>query len=937
MAKFPLLLVYPRLEDAFEFEDERCIALYDLDAYYKVGNFDDQDSGSWHDASASHTILLSIRYKDIGTDAIQVGYSHDGSTETTETVVTKTNSGEWKWKHYTIATTVKFAHAVYENFENADIKLTCASELFLTNVTLKRNSTKARAVWRIDLSEEITDNDSISDVSGGAPPSTASYVTISNESALSAERALAVGAGLSKADGGAGSSVTLDLADAVAGAGLVISSKILAVGAGNGITVNANDVALASSAAGAGLTYSSGVLAVGAGNGITVNADDVALTTPGTLAVGSSNSASGNHTHAITSSSNPGAAAALLATNSSGVLTLVQLDTDTISDKSGGNLTIAPTGDIVLDPAGNDILPNSNYDLNLGALSKKFLTLHAAELWVETLVAQNTLATIGGRILILPTNILIADAGTGATTLDVKYNNLASGDRIYLEANGSVEFMAVTSGASVITGGYRYSVTRNLDGSGANQWYAGDALANTGTTGNGFIDLYSVRGVKASSEEGPTIAGNVRNSSTYNDWSTVWAIGNLNGLYGYGATTPGAAFGKYVSGQPNLTIDTTNGIRIRNFTTTVGQWDTSGNITVGEVGASKSNVYLTSNKVQLRTNTTVHVELDTAGKIIVGEVANSKARTEISAGVLDIIDRNSGGTDKTKFRVKTDGTILVGTDITAAATTNLVIFTGNQTYNSESVEDGDLLIGDNSSSKANILWDKSAGQLKFRGGTTTQAYIGTDGKIYAGGANVWLDVNGLGLAQGTGTGNSVSWYSGATLVTSISNEVNGSYNSSVWTIDSVGGTVNSTWEVYAEGTDSTSANVILVGAGVAGFSRFEVGNASLVSAGDLHLQADAYAPSGGTKNNVSTFRTSHLEADPSGNITITGFADGYNGKVLFFINKSSNNVTFNHLDTGSNLTNRIRTSNAAAQTITGIGFALFLYSGSRWNLVAIAT
>src|SRR6185436_2574778 len=82
--------------------------------------------------------------------------------------------------------------------------------------------------------------------------------------------------------------------------------------------------------AGAGLTGGGDLSAdrtftVGAGAGITVNADDVALTTPGTLTVSTSNSASGSHTHAITSSSNPGAAVALLVSDSSGYLRLVRL------------------------------------------------------------------------------------------------------------------------------------------------------------------------------------------------------------------------------------------------------------------------------------------------------------------------------------------------------------------------------------------------------------------------------------------------------------------------------------------------------------------------------------------------------------------------------------------------------------------------------------
>jgi hypothetical protein len=102
-------------------------------------------------------------------------------------------------------------------------------------------------------------------------------------------------------------------------------------------------------------------------------------------------------------------------------------------------------------------------------------------------------------------------------------------------------------------------------------------MFNTGQAGNGFIDLYSLRGVKSSSQAGPTIVGNIRNSSTFNDWSEAWAIGNLNGLYGYGANTVGVGLGKYASGQPNIVIDPTNGVRLRQYTTDMIVLDASGN------------------------------------------------------------------------------------------------------------------------------------------------------------------------------------------------------------------------------------------------------------------------------------------------------------------------------------------------------------------------
>lgn len=410
---------------------------------------------------------------------------------------------------------------------------------------------------------------------------------------------------------------------------------------------------------------------------------------------------------------------------------------------SGGNATFAPTGDWIFDPTGNDILPNTGYDLNLGSLQKKYLTLHAAELWVETLVAQNTIATIGGRILVGPTTTLTRDLLAVATTIYVKHNEMASGDRAYLEANGSVEFLSIDSAPTLeAEGDYSYTVTRNLDGSGANAWYAGDAMFNTGTTGDGFIDLYSLRSVKSATQYGPAIVGNVRNSGTFNDWTERWAIGELNGVYGYGVSTWGVAFGEYAANKPNIRIDSTNGIRIFNGTATqLGQWDTSGNILVGQTGAGQSNVYISAGQINLRNNTTTYISLDSSGNALFGRQAASNSNVYISSGGVQLRNNTT-----VKIDFQSDGDIFVGTDTSAAATTNLAIFTTAQTYNSESVDVGDLLLGDNSASKANIFWDKSAGKLNFRGGTTTQAYVDTTGAITAGAGALLLDANGLNVA-----------------------------------------------------------------------------------------------------------------------------------------------------------------------------------------------
>lgn len=265
---------------------------------------------------------------------------------------------------------------------------------------------------------------------------------------------------------------------------------------------------------------------------------------------------------------------------------------DRITSHPGTNGTIAPAGDLVLDPGGDDVLPALNYDITLGGPSSKFKSAHIAELVVDTLVASTVRSTIGGRIMVAPTTELLVDLATSDTTIAVRHNILAVGDILHFEARGNVEFMAVTGVGGTIQvpwllsgsislmfaptlTAYTFTVTRNLDGTGANDWMAGDGVVNTRSFSFGFIDLYATSGVLAG--VGPTIVGNVRTGSTYNQIEPRWAIGNLNGLYGYGTNLYGAAFGSPAAAW--LKIDAANGIRIGHNTTTKISLDPSGNAT----------------------------------------------------------------------------------------------------------------------------------------------------------------------------------------------------------------------------------------------------------------------------------------------------------------------------------------------------------------------
>jgi hypothetical protein len=94
--------------------------------------------------------------------------------------------------------------------------------------------------------------------------------------------------------------------------------------------------------------------------------------------------------------------------------------------------------------------------------------------------------------------------------------------------------------------------------------------------------------------------------------------------------------------------------------------------------------------------------------------------------------------------IEADGDAFFGADISAASTTSFIVLSNAQTYNSESLGAGDVLFGDNTAAKANILWDRSAGDLLFRSGASNSMAVNGGGDIYF-------------YSQNAGVGNSIIW------------------------------------------------------------------------------------------------------------------------------------------------------------------------------------
>lgn len=219
------------------------------------------------------------------------------------------------------------------------------------------------------------------------------------------------------------------------------------------------------------------------------------------------------------------------------------------------------------------LLPRNSIEVDIGDYNRLVRSIFAAEVVAQTLVASEIYATVGGGIRVSPTTKLIADVGASDTTIDVEHNNLVSGEYVELRTAPlglqQFEAMHVTSGPTTITGGYRYSVDRNLDGTGANNWLAGDAVVSMRTNaGEGWIEMTATSTVF--NHLGPTTTYYARTDTTnWNDVVPVVTQGNMRSFVDYASDEFGAGIGNDLtltptSGLSGLTADRTNGLRLFN-------------------------------------------------------------------------------------------------------------------------------------------------------------------------------------------------------------------------------------------------------------------------------------------------------------------------------------------------------------------------------------
>lgn len=136
-------------------------------------------------------------------------------------------------------------------------------------VSVRGGTANDDTIWNVTSDPSIVGTDSIT----WSQMSTGTTYTAGNGLTESPAGTFNVGQG-------AGITVNADdiaIASSAAGNGLTLTSGVLDVVGTNGITANANDISLSSSVAGAGLTFTAGVVDVSAGTGITTSGDVVAV------------------------------------------------------------------------------------------------------------------------------------------------------------------------------------------------------------------------------------------------------------------------------------------------------------------------------------------------------------------------------------------------------------------------------------------------------------------------------------------------------------------------------------------------------------------------------------------------------------------------------------------------------------------------------------
>ncbi|MEW6039928.1 MAG: hypothetical protein AB1633_00205 [Elusimicrobiota bacterium] len=300
-----------------------------------------------------------------------------------------------------------------------------------------------------------------------------------------------------------------------------------------------------------------------------------------------------------------------------------------------------------------NLIPNVPDTYDLGSSTKLWRKGWLSEL--EAVVfAENTITLLGGWFYVTKNQgTLIADVDNVQTQINFGMA-MTPNDFIVFRNNNQVEYMQI----GTLVSGTTYNVTRNKDGTGANNWTAGTPFAVLGYNGDGRIEFNAY--------DTPRISI-IKQGTAYNAQTELIRIGDLNGMPGYSTQTVGAYYGDANSyfkyDQTNGAVfkgngsglTSINGGNIQTGTVTLNQLNftpvQTSNV-VASINASAEGITINANRLNL------------TGVLAVGTAANDVNTnvTTISGDKIrsGVIQSNNWTTTTGSYYDLINGTITLG-------------------------------------------------------------------------------------------------------------------------------------------------------------------------------------------------------------------------------------------------------------------------------------
>jgi hypothetical protein len=242
------------------------------------------------------------------------------------------------------------------------------------------------------------------------------------------------------------------------------------------------------------------------------------------------------------------------------------------------------------------------------------------------------IATAGTSIVAKSAAILAADCTTAAV-VGSSFNFIAknSDGGVSLFAAGDFVQFKTETPSGIFNSWARVDFLNNtgaqteynsalMHGSTSATFKSGTGIVDFGPAGSAFISLSADGTIGAT----PNMTMATHSGTPWISQTIRTRMGNLNGWGPYSTNVYGFVAGEYgVVGQSWITADSTNGFRVGNNATVLGQWDGSGNLRLGELANNKANAYwnASNSRFEFRGSTggtVVQSYIDTDGAFVAG-------------------------------------------------------------------------------------------------------------------------------------------------------------------------------------------------------------------------------------------------------------------------------------------------------------------------------